>query len=188
MTTRLAVANAALARLGPLRIAAWDAPDPVAVAIRDVWDGLRRAELQAYSWSFALRTGRLVEDGATPPAPGWSHVYLLPPDCLRLLVVRPDDPSTAYTILGDRLHTGLAPPLTAKWIADVTEPAAWDPLFAEAFACRLAAVLAERLTQSSTAWERATRDYESAIARARRASSMELPPRRVLARTPWLEV
>jgi hypothetical protein len=46
--------------------------------------------------------------------------------------------------------TDLAPPLYIRYAKRVTDPNAMDPLFREAFACRLAAEACESLTQSAT--------------------------------------
>ena len=113
---------------------------------------------------------------ALPSVPyPWQASFPLPAECLRLIEVinmpRLDD----YQLEGRAILANSAGPLYIRFIADVTEPALWDDLFVEAFACRLAFQIADRITgdrgRKSDAWGA----YREALSQAKRVDARENP-------------
>ena len=71
--------------------------------------------------------------------------------------------------------TADASPLEFLYIARVEDPNAFDPLFIEAFACKLALETCEEIKQSASKKASINSDYKDAIAEARRVGSIEKP-------------
>ncbi|MNN56153.1 hypothetical protein D3C81_1710690 [compost metagenome] len=71
--------------------------------------------------------------------------------------------------------SNLPAPLRIRYVAQITDPTFFDPLFGEALACKLAIELAESLTSSSTNRQLAWSEYEKAIVKALRSDAIESP-------------
>lgn len=189
MTSKIAVANRALTKLGDARITSLDDDQKAAREINSMFDELRDDELRARAWSFSMRRAELP---ALTDAPLFEYTkqYPLPTDCLRLFELNGYwvGPSMAdyrngmgreYVIEGRRILCSIAAPLRIRYAAQIEDTGIWDACFVEAFACRLAAELAEPLTQSTTRREMAWNEYDRSIAKARRANAIELPPEEI---------
>jgi uncharacterized protein with von Willebrand factor type A (vWA) domain len=82
----------------------------------------------------------------------------------------------AWQIEGGKILTDLEAPLKLLYVARIEDTGAWDALFAEVFACRLAVEVCERLTQSNTKRQLAAEEYQQALRAAVRADAIENPP------------
>ena len=197
----LPVINAALAFLGERPLASETDDVPAADVVRAQWAFVRRAELAGHPWQFATRRTTL---GAAAEAPvfGWARAFPLPADYLRLLElpdlgwqwVRPigEAPmqvagSPAFELEGNQVLCNAEAPLRCRYVFDQADHAKWHPLFAEAMAYRFAVILAELVTQSGSRREAAMIEHDRTIARARRVSAIEKPPRRLVDASPWLD-
>ena len=185
-TSQTAVGNAALGKLGQGAVLSFDDPDDRARWLKARFADVRDLTLRANRWHFAMARARLSAE-ATAPAFGYGRQFPLPTDCLQLAEVggvattpalgdyqgagRP-----AFALEGGRILTDAAAPLEIRYVRRVEDVAAWDPLFAEAVACRLAFDLAEKLTQSSGKKEAALRDYQLAVREAVRVNAIEAAP------------
>lgn len=186
-------ANRALSKIGDRRILALSDDNAQARLLNSMFESVRQDELRARKWSFSIKRAMLAADVATP-AFGYGRQYTLPNDCLRVLTlfsfdVGPDmsdyqsGNSGWYTIEGRKILYGRpipggpvsAEPMPLRYIADAPDTTVWDPSFGEAFACRLAAEVAEQLTQSSDKRRLAWQEYEMAVRKAKRANALELP-------------
>lgn len=166
-----AVGNAALAKLGQGAVLSFDDPDERARWLKSRFADVRDLVLRSNRWSFALGRTKLTAE-ATAPAFGWARAFPLPTDCLQLVEA---EGLPRHALEGGRILADETGPLNVRYLRRVTDVSAWDPLFAEAVACRLAYELAEKLTQSGTKKDAALRDYQLALREAFRVNAIETP-------------
>ena len=195
MASVIQVANRALTKLGSARITSLDDDVKSARALKSCFDDVRDDELRAHRWSFALKRTSLAAL-STAPSFGYQYQYQLPADFLKLDMVDDRFPQVTmdnyvneelvdYVLEGGLLLTDIAAPLKVRYLAQVTDPNGWDPNFREALACRLAAELAEDLTQSNQKRQLAWEEYKQAISRAVRSNAIERIPV-TYGDTPWI--
>lgn len=196
MTSKIAVANRALTKLGADRITSLADNTKEARTVSQMFDTVRDDELRARAWSFSKTRVQLSADVAAPVF-GYEFAYTLPFDCLRIWEVNEtfwNGPDLAdyrspgwkpYTVEGRKILTsavdrdtltGTPGPLRLVYLKQIEDTTQWDANFVEAFACRLAAEMCEDLTQSTTRRQLAWEEYDQSIKKARRAQAIELPP------------
>jgi hypothetical protein len=106
-----------------------------------------------------------------------TEVYVLLPNCISLWpfrgLISNNYPSRHE---GGYIYTNLDPAQGAygAYIAQVTDPALFDPLFADAFAMRLATKIALYVTGGDKLTDRFAQEYSGLIERARRYNLMEI--------------
>lgn len=180
------VANRALTKLGAARITSLSDDVKAARAIASCFDDLRDDELRAYRWQFAMKRTSLAALASTP-AFGYLYQYQVPADFLRIDMVDdryPDPVPDNYigrelldwVLEGNLILTDIAAPLKLRYVAQITDPNAWDPCYREALACRIAAEIAEDLTQSNEKRRLAWAEYDKAINKAVRINAIEKLP------------
>lgn len=187
MASNVEIANSALTKVGATRITALTDNIKAAREINAVFEIRRDYLLRTHNWSFAMtRTTLPALDDA--PAWGYTSLYQLPTDCLR--VVQVDDmwvvpgladytsgpDSEPYKITGRRIETDIGAPLKLRYIKRVTDPAQFDAAFVEVFASDLADQVCEALTQSNTKREATRAVLRQALLEAVRSNAIELPP------------
>ena len=86
-------------------------------------------------------------------------------------------PDEDYAIQNGQIATNIPPPLDIKYVARVTDPTTFDPLFVTALGYRIGMVLAETLTQSTDKAQACAAAYGSAVQTAVRVGSAQRPPR-----------
>lgn len=194
MASEVQIANRALSMLGEARITSLSDNNKGARAMNARFDLLRDAELMAYAWRFAVKRTQIAASTETPEW-GYGKIYPLPSDCLRPIMVngaavnpnavglyysatgyRGEDP--AWEVIGGEIQTDLSSPLDLEYVAQITDTGAFDALFAEALAARLAADAAEELTQSNSKKEAALFTYRKTLSEARRVNAIQRMPRR----------
>ena len=131
------IVNMALARLGANRINALTDTSVEAIQANLHYTQTRDALLRSHTWCFA-RARAILSVDTTAPAFGYDHQYILPADFLRLVGLY--DTSYPYAIEGDRLLTD-DDATDLYYIRKVTDPAEFDPLFAEVLVLQLAVKL-----------------------------------------------
>lgn len=180
MASQVGIANRALTKLGSARITSLDEDSKAAAAINSCYDYVLDACLRAHRWDFAKTRASLP---ALSPAPlfGFQHQYRLPSDFLALIeigqfqVYPRGDTRGLFSVEGGNILTDLGAPLAIRYTRRVTDPNAYDALFVEAFACRLALEVCESLTQSQTKMQTVSAMLSSAIGEAVRANAIERP-------------
>ena len=137
------------------------------------WPLVRDRVLRMHPWNFAVRRTNLA---AHETAPNWGFTakFPLPSDFLRLLEVR--DLSTGEFQLENGFIHANATVLYIRYIASITDPNVYDALFIDTVATRMAAELAEPLTQSTTKKKALLEEYDAFIDDAKRADAQENPP------------
>lgn len=190
MTSKVAIVNRALTKLGATRIVAINENTKEAREMVATYDIVLDDELRKNRWSFAIKRTQLAAD-ITAPEFEYSHRFLLPSDFLRALMVGdmwpgydPTDYRNGPSGLDWAIENGYIlynseGPLRLRYIARVTDTVLFDASFIEAFACRLAAETCEAITQSSEKRQLAWQEYQQAVNGARRAGAIELPPNQV---------
>lgn len=183
MASQVEIANRALTKLGAARIISFGDDNKQARAVQSMFAIVRDAELRAHVWSFSVKRASLAALVSTPDW-GFEYEYELPSDCLRLLQVNDffqgpsmDDyrnQSTAeYMLEGNKILTDYTAPLKIRYIKREQDTAQWDSTFVEAIACRLAAEMAEDLTQSNQKKDAAWKEYDQALMAAIRSGAVE---------------
>lgn len=185
MAAPVEIANRALTKLGESSITSLADDTKSARVISALYEVVRDAEISAHSWAFARARVKLPAE-TEKPAFGWQYQYLLPADCLRVLLAgcwpMPDmsnyvqADSRVYDIEGGRILTNIGPALELKYLQRVVDTSLYPPAFVEALACKLAVEAAEILTGSNSKRELAWREYEMAVKTAKRINAIGLPP------------
>lgn len=184
--TEVDIANLALTKLGAGRITSLADENKQARAVSTVFASLRDAELRSHLWNFAIKRVSLTVLVAAPVW-GFTKLYDLPSDFLRLIQVNEAMPGVSltdyrtygeaeYAIEGSRIACNFDTPLKLRYVARIGDPEKFDPLFVQALACRITMELCEELTQSNTKIQIAQQAYTLAIREAVRVDAIESPP------------
>lgn len=168
--------NLALSFLGAQRVASPLENSKNARALSDVYDIVRRSEIRkAPAWNFAIKNVKLPQD-VVAPLFDMAYAYTLPNDFISIQA--PFDKSNYNTrdwiIQGNKLYTDWSPPLDFRYNADISDEGLMDPLFATAFAAKLAETIADTITQSNSKIQIANERYKQAIEEARKANSFDI--------------
>lgn len=183
MASEVAICNRALQKLGAQRIVSLDEDTKNARESATAYPLLRDAELRAHPWSFAIRRRQLAADADQPVFADGQTAFVLPTDFLKLLA---DREVRDRQVEGRRVLTARrSEQLDIRYVARITDPNTFDPLFVEALACRIAMELNERITQSNTKKQLLFQDYDRALDEARRANALDRPPVTPVA-SPWV--
>lgn len=187
MASNVQIANSALTKLGSSRITALTDNVKAAREINAIFELRRDYLLRTHNWSFAMTRTTLPALDETPSW-GYTTLYQLPTDCLRVVQVNdmwvvpgladytsgPD--SEPYKITGRRIETDIGAPLKLRYTKRVTDPAQFDAAFVEVFANDLADQVCEALTQSNTKREATRAVLRQSLLEAVRSNAIELPP------------
>lgn len=190
MASSVAICNQALVKVGAERITSLLDDDESAKVLNAIYEIKRDAELAAHPWTFAIKRAS-IPASSTAPAFGWAYSYPLPADYLALVEVGEnftfyDSPTGAlFALESDPATGGMAiltdqpTPLDIRYIYKVTNPGLFPAPFVESFACRLAAEIVERRTQSLPKRQQAWDEYRMAIRTARRMNAIEQPAKQI---------
>ena len=113
--------------------------------INTVYETVRDAVLRDHTWNFAIKQATPSLD-ATAPIYGFDNRFDMPTDLLRLIEI---ENNPKYKIEGRFILTD-SNPINIKYVYKNETVTEYDSMFVQALAVRLAATIAERLTQSST--------------------------------------
>lgn len=171
----VSIANLAAVTVGTAaRLTTPDDDTTLGRAVASVWDIERKAALRDGAWNFAVKRAALARL-TEAPSHGFAYKYQLPADCLRLLEIH-DLHRDYWQLEGLQIHSNQDAPLKIRYVADIVEPAAFDPLFAKAFALRIACAIGNRIAGSAFKEEANWQKYREALKEARRCDAMENPP------------
>jgi hypothetical protein len=149
--SEVAIANLALQKLGAKRISDLDEDSKEAEEMNACYELIRDRELAAYQWNFAKKRATLAPS-ATEPEFGYTYAFLLPVDCIN--IIKPARLGLDWHVEnheGDvAILTNDADTIELRYIAKITDPNKFHPLFVEMLACKLAWHCCEALTQSNT--------------------------------------
>lgn len=191
MASTIEIANRALTKLGSDRLLALTDNTTAGRTMNSMFAQVRDAELRRNRWAFTLRRDSLIALSAAP-AWGFSFAYPLPPDFLSLVQVndyyiRPLSKSKAlWAVESGSILTDIGAPLKIRYVSRVENAGLFDPLFAEALACKLAFEACETITQSTTKKQSFSGEYKAALSEAARCNAIENPPDELPSGT-WLD-
>lgn len=167
MASVIDICNGALRRLGQQPIASLDDPLEAARVARDRYAPMRDMLLQAHSWNFAIKRAALAAE--VDPAADGRSAFPLPADCLAVHCAS----AAWWSVEGRRILADARPPLAIAYGARIEDVGLYPPLFIEALSSRLAAELAEPLTQSGSMAEAKLREHRLIMAEARTRDAQE---------------
>jgi len=168
------IVNMAIVPLGARPIAALDEGTKAATLANEMFDTERDALLQAHEWNFAVKRRSLAQDATAPTAinSDFSASFQLPADYLRVIEVSPDSP---YKVEGRKILSNETS-LSVRYIAQITSPSEWSPIFKSVLAARLKWRMAYALTESVSKEKAAGEEYLRLLNEARTIDSQESGP------------
>lgn len=190
MATKTEIANIALALIGANLVTNVEVDDSdEARAVRVQYEPALLATLEAQEWSFAIRRFQPAEAG-TPPLYGWGRAFTVPPEIIRVLTVERNN--RAYLID----EAGLQPEqvnwdfedgqilcneqvIFARGITDDVNEGDFSPTFVQAFAARIALMVALPLTQSNQIYQNMGGLYAGFIKEAKTRDGMQGRSKRI---------
>jgi hypothetical protein len=190
VTSSVGICNQALVKIGAERITSLLDDDENAKVLNAIYEVKRDAELTAHPWTFAIKRAQ-IPASSTAPAFGWARSFPLPADYLTLVEVGEDytfydsDTGALFALESDPATGGMSiltdqpSPLNIRYIFKVENPGRYPATFVESFACRLAAEITERRSQSLSKRQQAWDEYKFAIRTARRMNAIEQPAKRI---------
>jgi len=187
MASEVDICNLALQRLGAKSITALTDDSTNARECNRTYAHARDSELRAHPWNFARKRASLAAS-STAPAFEYARAFPLPADFLRLMsnngrlgLTNQDD----LQIEAGNILTNDSAPLPITYIAQITDPEAFDQLFTDLLVARIARDLAEKITQSNAKIQAAQTLYTEARSEARRINASERPPQQA-PEDPWI--
>lgn len=165
----------------------------------------RDSTLQAHPWNFAIKRAALVVDNNATPNHEYDYAFALPTDCLRVLRTgyeangwRSNDEATVQAWgqpnIIYRIESGAngkmllinEATVNIEYIAKITNTAAYDPLFVDLLAQRIAAELAIPLADSARKAQIMWGAYNDKLMAARTFDGQEGSARDVVDDTAWI--
>lgn len=191
LLSRIPLSNLALGHLGEDdRITAPDEDSRAARTIDRAWDATYLFVLARAHWTFAKRTLELTARAEDPlyPIALDRTAFPLPDGFVTLVeIVDPalEEDDDSYSIeegpSGLELLVEDSGPVTVRIIRDsaaVQDPARWSPLFAEAFAWRLAWQISDALAADKARKDRADLQFSRSIKEGVRKNNRMVGPQR----------
>ena len=143
--SNISICNLALTMLSTQRISSLSENTENARKLSAIYDMTRDALLSLHNWNFARAEKALaLVSGETDT--GWSFIYQLPVDCLRVISIVGD---YKFRVFSNKLYTNADSPVI-EYQRRITDPTLFSAGFVKALASRLAADLAFGITQNAT--------------------------------------
>lgn len=169
-TDAVEIANSALAKIGAATILSLDDDTKEARLCKIRLDSIRRIVLRMHPWNCAIADPVLLAPLVETPAFGFTKVFQLPSDCLRVVSITPED--VLYRIRGRKIYCDESS-LELLYIKNLTEWTQMDELLSEAIACYLGWDIGFPLTQSNTVVERVWKQFETVKRQAKSVDAQE---------------
>lgn len=176
------IANMALGHITHEPIASFDQEkNAAASACKSLYQQARTFLLARYRWQFALRRVALAPD-AEAPAFGFSYQFTLPADMVQFIGIQ--DTGSAlyqYNYTDDAIpHKREGNKILADtnviylfYVADVTNPSEFDPLFTASLSFYLGSLLATALTGSPNLADQLYARFREEVRHAKRMNSIQ---------------
>jgi hypothetical protein len=176
MASEVQICNLALLELGQAGITAFNEGSKPATLAEAFYEHTRDVVLAAHPWNFALVRAELALEVATPVW-GFARQFQLPTDPLCLRVWRMDGEAEGliWKVEGGKLLTDETI-AQIQYIAQITNPVLFSPLFVEALAARLSARFAMPVTGSREKAKDMYAMYEAKLREARTLDGQEGTP------------
>jgi hypothetical protein len=171
-TSKVAIANLALQKLGAKRISALTQDHPNARSMSAAYEFVLKSELRRYVWAFAIKRASVAADGDESEYGGFLR-YSLPNDFIRLIRDNERNTTVDWKREGLFILSKCAAPLEFRYVAHIDDPNFYDSLFEEAFATRLAAVCAKEISDVMADKDSLLNEYKEIIAAATLVGAIE---------------
>lgn len=172
--TEVSLCANALRKLGDQPITSLSDDSDRARLANALYAPTRDSVLRAHPWNFAMKRVQLAQV-QTGPAWGWTYAYSLPSDCLRVITTDLDEDLTPWVVEGRQLLTD-ASTVKLAYIAQITDTAVFDALFADTLTDRLAYEFALAITAKSDLAKLFYQSYQLKLKEARSIDGIENPP------------
>jgi hypothetical protein len=170
-TTIVGVCNLALTELGAANPPITDLTDntKTARACNRIYVEARDQVLRDHPWNFALKRLALA---ANTVAPIWEYTNAFdwPTGCLRIIEC---DTLEEWAVEGQQIVTDAAAPLNILYIDTVTDPTLFDAMFVDAYAAKIASIIAFDITASRSAAADMVALYAARLQQARLVDAQE---------------
>lgn len=191
--SQIELANAALRACGQNSITSISQDDKGAREINRAWNLVRTSTLTKYRWNFAKKRDSLAAD-PDAPAFGFARRYAKPPDMLKLIGIGDDretqrnytSSDVIYKFEGGFILTDENAPLNITYIRDITDPAEFDPDFAQVFQLSLAKDIYYALTKGVDRYKQILNDLAMAVRAAKFSHAIENTPE-VIQASDWVD-
>lgn len=181
--TKIDICNLVIRMLGAKTITSLDDSQEEARILDDIYDRILDEVLMAYPWNFAIKRVSLSQLAETPSYE-FDYAYALPDDYLRILEVE-DEGYVDYQLENNKLLTD-EESISVRYLARVTDPTEYSPIFIQAFTARLAAEMAYPLTGDASLSNSKMEEFQLKVSQARSTNAQE-GKARTIERTSWLE-
>lgn len=172
MASEVEICNSALIKVGANRIVSLSDDSKEARLCNEQYSKVRDELLRSHPWNFAMKRaelGLLDEEVEFE----FTNAFQLPTDCLR--VIKTEDSRIVYRIEGRKIITDETE-FKILYIAQITDPTTFDPMFKETLATRLAVDLSYALSESASLTERLMKSYLTLLKDARSIDGQEGTP------------
>lgn len=174
------IVNIALVALKARPITSLDDKNNNGSVSNQTYEPCRDAVLRAYPWNCAMERTSLSAS-ATAPSWGFARQFPLPegpkpvPRCLRVYEIDGERCRSGikYKIERRWIRTNQPSPLNILYIAQLEDPAQYDPLLVQAIAARFQSQIAYAITGSAAVASEARQAYRDILAEARSADAQE---------------
>ena len=183
MASEVQICNLALTKIGEDQISSLTDNSKAARLCNLHYEPLRDAVLRGHLWNFAIKRVILALSTNTP-AFDYAYQHALPVDYLRAFDVNLI--SAAEWKIENGFLLSDSDEVTLKYIARITDPDLFDVLFRDCLAARIAAELAQPITDDKKLTEQMFSIYNGKIAEARSMDAMEGTPENITADA-WLD-
>lgn len=133
-----------------------------------IFDNVAAQNLRLFAWGFAQKFAALAR-ASSEPVFGYSHSYLKPADCVRIIDVRQDKdlraPKARFSSQGALVYTN-ADPCYARYVWLLLDPQYWTPDFTDAVACQIASEIAGLSAEKLSLVPQLYQLYTASISRA----------------------
>ena len=185
MATDVEICNSAIAKVRGRRILTLSDDTTEARLCSALYPVLRKKLLRAHPWNFSKRRAELAQDAAAPEW-GYAYKYQLPSDCLKLLET--DIPyNSDWALEEDSFILSDTSTVFVLYVADITDAARFDALFAEVLAYMLAAELALPITGGAAIAKAMKEAAKEELAQARSMNAQERGSVKQVEADTWLD-
>jgi len=179
MASDVAIANAALRKLGHSPITSFSEDSKAGRLANERFAEIRDELLSRHPWNFALKRGSLAAS-STAPEWGYSFKYPLPTDYIRVFEVNGEDEGAGkWKVEDGHIVTNLSAPLEILYVYRVSDANRMTSGFRAALAEVLSFEWAEDITGDDTVVEKKERSSAIAVAQARSNDGQEGIPDRI---------
>ena len=164
------ICNMALQKVGGARITSLTQDSKEARECNACFEEVRDQMLRSHTWNFS-KTRVTLAPSVTDEDADYIYTFNWPADAVRILP--PNDADVDWQIEGRTILTNWDDELDVIYVKRVTDAATMDPLFREAFACKIAMQICEPLAQSGQKKEGLKDEYKEAMREAKRVNAYE---------------